>query len=67
MHVRRVAVTGVGILSPIGNDLASFHKNLMNGVCGIDYITKFDTEEFKVKIAAEVKGFDPALDRKSVV
>ncbi|PKM85787.1 MAG: beta-ketoacyl-[acyl-carrier-protein] synthase II [Firmicutes bacterium HGW-Firmicutes-11] len=61
MHVRRVAVTGVGILSPIGNDLASFHKNLMNGVCGIDYITKFDTEEFKVKIAAEVKGFDPAV------
>lgn len=59
MHVRRVVVTGVGILSPIGNDLASFHKNLMNGVCGIDYITRFDTEEFKVKIAAEVKGFDP--------
>ena len=60
MHVRRVAVTGVGILSPIGNDLASFHKNLMNGVCGIDYITRFDTEDFKVKIAAEVKGFDPS-------
>ena len=59
MHVRRVVVTGVGILSPIGNDLATFHKNLMNGVCGIDYITRFDTEDFKVKIAAEVKGFDP--------
>ena len=58
--MRRVAVTGVGILSPIGNDLASFHKNLMNGVCGIDYITRFDTEDFKVKIAAEVKGFDPS-------
>lgn len=60
MHVRRVAVTGVGILSPIGNDLTTFHKNLMNGVCGIDYITRFDTEDFKVKIAAEVKGFDPS-------
>lgn len=58
--MRRVAVTGVGILSPIGNDLATFHKNLMDGVCGIDYITRFDTEDFKVKIAAEVKGFDPS-------
>lgn len=58
--MRRVAVTGVGILSPIGNDRDTFHRNLMEGVCGIDWISRFDTADYKVKIAAEVKGFDPA-------
>ncbi|MDF2536282.1 MAG: fabF [Bacillales bacterium] len=57
--MRRVVVTGLGIISPIGNDVQTFWENLSNGVCGIDYITRFDTEDYKVKIAAEVKDFNP--------
>ena len=56
--MRRVAVTGMGIISPIGNDINTFRENLLNGVCGIDYITYFDPSDYKVKIAAEVKDFD---------
>lgn len=55
--MRRVAITGMGVVSPIGNDMKTFRKNLLEGVCGIDYITRFDPEEYKVKIAAEVKDF----------
>ncbi|HEY8444464.1 MAG TPA: beta-ketoacyl-ACP synthase II [Clostridia bacterium] len=57
--MRRVVVTGLGVISPIGNDINAFWKNLVDGVCGIDYITRFDTSDFKVKIAAEVKDFNP--------
>ena len=57
--MNRVVVTGLGVISPVGNDVATFWKNLTDGVCGIGEITKFDTAEFKVKIAAEVKDFDP--------
>ena len=57
--MRRVAVTGMGIISPIGNDVKTYWENLINGVCGIGPITRFDTTDYKVKIAAEVKGFDP--------
>lgn len=57
--MRRVVVTGMGVVSPVGNTLKEYWENLVNGVCGIDYITKFDTTDYKVKIAAEVKGFDP--------
>ena len=57
MH--RVAVTGMGIISPLGNDVGSFWKALLGGECGIGPITRFDTQGFKVKIAAEVKGFEP--------
>ncbi len=56
--MRRVAITGMGVISPIGNSFFEFQKNLLSGVCGIDYITRFDTADYKVKIAAEVKGFD---------
>ncbi|HHX13783.1 MAG TPA: beta-ketoacyl-ACP synthase II [Clostridiales bacterium] len=56
--MKRVVVTGMGIVSPIGNDMAEFEKNLMAGVCGIDWITRFDTTDYKVKIAGEVKDFD---------
>ena len=59
MHVRKVAITGLGVVSPVGNDVPTFWNNIKNGVCGVDFITRFDTEEFKVKVAAEVKGFDP--------
>ena len=57
--MRRVAVTGLGVISPVGNDVQSFWNSLVEGRHGIGPITKFDTADFKVKIAAEVKDFDP--------
>ena len=57
--MRRVVVTGLGIVSPIGNDVPTFWENIKNGVCGIGPITKFDTTDYKVKVAAEVRNFDP--------
>ncbi|MCD8211822.1 MAG: beta-ketoacyl-ACP synthase II [Oscillospiraceae bacterium] len=56
---RRVVVTGMGAITPVGNDVETFWNSLVAGKCGIGPITKFDTEPFKVKIAAEVKDFDP--------
>jgi 3-oxoacyl-[acyl-carrier-protein] synthase II len=63
---RRVVITGLGAITPVGNDVETFWNNIKSGVSGIDFITRFDTTEFKVKIAAEVKGFDPLvyMDRK---
>ena len=58
MH--RVVITGMGIVSPIGSGLQKFCDGLRNGISGIDYITRFDTTEYKVKIAAEVKDFNAA-------
>ncbi len=55
---RRVVITGMGAITPLGCDVESYWKGLKEGVSGIDFITKFDTEEFKVKIAGEVKDFD---------
>ncbi len=57
--MNRVAVTGMGIVSPLGNDVDSFWSALTDGQCGIGPLTRFDTSAYKVKIAAEVKGFDP--------
>jgi 3-oxoacyl-[acyl-carrier-protein] synthase II len=57
---RRVVVTGLGIVSPVGNDVDTFWKNLLAGQCGIDRITSFDASNFDTQIAAEVKNFDPA-------
>ena len=57
--MKRVVVTGMGVISPVGNDLDTFWDSLITGKSGIDYITKFDTTDYKVKIAAEVKDFDP--------
>jgi len=56
---RRVVVTGLGLVTPCGNDVASTWTALLRGESGVDYIKKFDTEKYSVKIAAEVKGFDP--------
>ena len=56
---RRVVITGMGIVSPIGCDVDTYRQNLLAGVCGIGMITRFDATEFKVKVAAEVKDFDP--------
>ncbi len=55
---RRCVITGLGAVTPLGNTVDEYWDGLRNGVCGIDYITKFDTTDFKVKIAAEVKDFD---------
>lgn len=55
---RRVVVTGMGVISPIGNSLEEFWRGLLEGRCGIGPITKFDTTEYKAKLAAEVKNFD---------
>ena len=56
---KRVVITGLGAITPIGNDVEEFWKNIKEGKCGIDKITKFDTTDFKVKIAGEVKGYNP--------
>jgi 3-oxoacyl-[acyl-carrier-protein] synthase II len=66
MHLKRVVVTGVGALTPIGNNATDLWDGLKNGVSGADYITRFDSEQFKTKFACEVKNFDilDHLDRK---
>lgn len=56
---RRAVVTGLGAITPIGNDAATYWKNLVAGVSGVAQIASFDTSEAEVCIAAEVKGFDP--------
>ena len=57
----RVVITGMGCVSPLGNSIDAFWNNIKEGKCGIDYISRFDTENFDVKLAAEVKDFDPSL------
>lgn len=56
---RRVVVTGIGVVSPVGNDIDTFWNNIISGYVGIGPITRFDTSDYAVKIAAEVKDFDP--------
>ena len=57
---RRVVVTGTGVISPVGNNVESFWKNLIEGYCGIDHITDFPTDDLPVKIAGQVKDFNPS-------
>ena len=57
---RRVAVTGTGIISPVGNNTETFWKNLLDGVCGIDFIQSIPTDGLPVKIAGEVRDFNPS-------
>jgi 3-oxoacyl-[acyl-carrier-protein] synthase II len=57
--MKRVVITGMGAISPVGNDIPTFWNNLKNGVCGIDTIRSFSTDDLPVKIAAEVKDFKP--------
>lgn len=54
---RRVVITGLGAITPIGNNVEEFWNGIKEGKCGIDEITRFDTSDFKVKLAGEVKGF----------
>lgn len=65
--MKRVVVTGMGAITPIGNTVDEFWKGIEEKKCGIDEITLFDTSDFKVKLAAEVKNFNPeeVLDRRA--
>ncbi len=64
--LKRVVVTGMGALTPLGNSMADYWNNLRNGVSGCDAITLFDASKFKTRFACEIKGFDAVayLDRK---
>lgn len=68
MELKRVVVTGLGAITPLGNSVPEFWNNLINGVSGAKPITRFDTELFKTKFACEVKNFDPGqyFDRKEL-
>ncbi len=68
MKLRRVVVTGLGALTPLGNTVPETWNALLNGVSGADRITRFDAEKFKTQFACEVKNFDPLkyFDRKEV-
>ena len=57
--MKRVAVTGLGVISPVGSDVPTFWNALCSGTCGIGPITKFDATDYPVKLAAEVRDFDP--------
>ena len=58
---RRVAVTGLGIISPVGNDVQTYWDSLVSGKCGIDVIRSFPLDDLPVKVAGEVKDFEPRL------
>ncbi len=64
--MRRVVVTGLGAITPVGNNLREYWEGLKNGISGSDLITRFDTEKFKTKFACELKGYDSGkyFDRK---
>lgn len=66
MQTKRIVVTGIGALTPIGNSLDAYWESLINGVSGADMITQFDASKFKTRFACEIKGFDPTehMDRK---
>jgi 3-oxoacyl-[acyl-carrier-protein] synthase II len=66
MELKRVVVTGMGALTPLGNSINDYWEGLINGVPGADMITQFDAAKFRTKFACEVKNFDPIqfLDRK---
>jgi len=66
MQTKRIVVTGIGALTPIGNSLAAYWDSLINGVSGADMITQFDASKFKTRFACEIKGFDATdfMDRK---
>jgi len=59
MQLKRVVVTGIGVLTPLGNNLHDYWDNLINGVSGADFITSFDASKFKTRFACELKNFDP--------
>src|SRR4030081_228363 len=66
MELKRVVVTVIGALTPLGNNPNDYWKGLIGGVSGADYITQFDAAKFKTRFACELKKFDPLnyLDKK---
>jgi 3-oxoacyl-[acyl-carrier-protein] synthase II len=66
MQLKRIVVTGMGCLTPLGNSSTEYWNNLRNGVSGCDFITLFDASKFKTRFACEIKNFDPTahLDKK---
>ena len=66
MQTKRIVVTGIGAITPIGNSLDAYWDSLINGVSGADMITQFDAAKFKTRFACEIKGFDANdfMDRK---
>src|SRR5688572_2273000 len=66
IELKRVVITGMGALTPLGNTIAEYWDNLCKGVSGCDHITLFDASKFKTRFACEIKNFDPValLDRK---
>jgi 3-oxoacyl-[acyl-carrier-protein] synthase II len=68
MSFKRVVVTGLGALTPVGNSVQEYWDGLISGRSGADFITRFDAEKFRTRFACEVKGFDPAsvIEKKEV-
>ena len=68
MEQRRVVITGIGTINPIGNSIEEYFRNLENGVSGADTITAFDATKFSSRVACEVKNFDPStiFERKEL-
>lgn len=66
MQTKRIVVTGIGTLNPLGSNLETYWDNLIKGVSGADIITQFDASKFKTRFACEIKGFEPTdfMDRK---
>jgi len=66
MELKRVVVTGMGAITPLGNTIDAYWNGLINGISGADMITQFDASKFRTKFACEVKGFEPTqfLDKK---
>src|ERR1700744_2240130 len=66
MELKRVVVTGLGALTPLGKNVADYWQGLTDGVSGCDFIKQFDASKFKTRFACEVKDFDPVayLDKK---
>ena len=60
MELKRVVVTGMGSINPLGHNIAEFWESLKNGVSGAGPITRFNCEKFKTRFACEVKDYDPA-------
>ena len=58
-NIRRVVITGTGVISPVGNDTRTFWENLKSGVCGISRLEGFDEYKLPVHVAGRVKDFDP--------
>ena len=66
MELKRVVITGMGAITPLGNTVQDYWNGLINGVSGAEMITLFDASKFRTKFACEIKGFEPTqfLDKK---